>query len=145
MALDEEDPSEDWVALTQSVTAGSLHTPNGPLGSDRPTGAAPAPPPAPAGIQIAAKKKKRDIAESPLTNSVQENFRGFTYHGESIMPEAVGVLADAGRRVDEEAVAASEENEADVTDDELDETPAGRYARQRRADHIDDFDEDLHM
>ena len=34
MDLDEEDPSEDWVALSQSVN-GTLHTPNGPSGLRR--------------------------------------------------------------------------------------------------------------
>ena len=31
---DEEDPSEDWVS--QSINNSTLHTPNGPLGSDLP-------------------------------------------------------------------------------------------------------------
>ena len=39
--IDEEDPSEDWVALSQSVGAAAVHTPNGPLGSDRPPSTAP--------------------------------------------------------------------------------------------------------
>ncbi|CCL99436.1 uncharacterized protein FIBRA_01454 [Fibroporia radiculosa] len=133
--LDEEDPSEDWVALTQSATVGSLHTPNGPLGSDRPV----APPPA--GIEIVGKKKKQEPASSPLTNSVQENFRGFTYHGESVMPAAAGVLA--GYEPEEDAVAQGEIDEPG-TDDELDEAPAGRYAR-RNGNHVDDFDADLHV
>ena len=52
MALDEEDPSEDWVALSQSVNSVTVHTPNGPLGSDRPG-------PTPVqGIEIAKSKKK---------------------------------------------------------------------------------------
>lgn len=142
MDLDEEDPSEDWVARTSSAIVGSLHTPNGPLGSDKPMGALPTPP-APAGIQIAPKKKKkRNVAESPLTNSVQENFRGFTYHGESVMPAAVGMLAEAGRPVEEDAVTPT--SEVDVTDDELDETPVGRYAHKGNG-HVDGFDEDLSM
>ena len=37
---DEEDPSEDWVALSQSYQSGPVHTPNGPLGSDKPPNAA---------------------------------------------------------------------------------------------------------
>ena len=75
MDLDDSDPSPDWVALSQSVTNSTIHTPNGPLGSDRPG-------PAPVqGIEIAKSKKKRDADVPPLTNSVQENFRGFTYDG----------------------------------------------------------------
>lgn len=132
MDLDEEDPSEDWVALTQSVTAGSLHTPNGPLGSDRPPGATVAAPAAPAsaGIQIAPKKKKkRDIAESPLTNSVQENFRGFTYHGESVMPAAAGVLVEAPESAEEHVVTEESETGDAETDYDDEERPAG-WSRQ---------------
>ncbi|PCH41145.1 Pkinase-domain-containing protein [Wolfiporia cocos MD-104 SS10] len=148
MDLDEEDPSEDWVALSQSLNAGSLHTPNGPLGSDRLPALAPAPAPAQsqsqsqrAGIEIAKKgRRKRDAAGSPLTSSVQENFRGFTYHGESVVPAAAGMLAEEQDGAEEDDVA-----DPDVEDDPADETPAGRYARRRGADHIDDFDDDLHM
>ncbi|KAH9938248.1 serine/threonine protein kinase [Fomitopsis serialis] len=152
MDLDEEDPSEDWVALSQSVSAATMHTPNGPLGSDKTLGAlspSSAPvataPSAPAGIEIQGKRKKREAAGSPLTSSVQENFRGFTYHGESVMPAAAGMLADVRGGVDENVVSPQEE---DVdTDDELaDERPAGRYAHRRDddEDHLDGFDEDLH-
>ncbi|KAH9844206.1 serine/threonine protein kinase [Rhodofomes roseus] len=155
MDLDEEDPSEDWVALSQSVSAATMHTPNGPLGSDKPSGVvvatvapvtAPSAPPAPAGIEIQGqRKKKRGPAGSPLTSSVQENFRGFTYHGESVIPAAAGMLADARGGVEEDAVSPQDE---DVnTDDELaDERPAGRYARRRGddEDHLEGFDEDLH-
>ncbi|KZT12553.1 serine/threonine protein kinase [Laetiporus sulphureus 93-53] len=142
MNLDDEDPSGDWVALSQSLTAGSLHTPNGPLGSDR-LPAAPVPS-APAGIEIASKKKKkRDTAESPLTSSVQENFRGFTYHGESVMPAAAGMLAEA-QNMESQAVSPREEEE-EVEDDPADETPAGRYARRRNDNQLDEFDEDLRL
>ncbi|KZT74293.1 Pkinase-domain-containing protein [Daedalea quercina L-15889] len=147
--LDEEDPSEDWVALSQSVTAATMHTPNGPLGSDKLAGtaappSAPSAPSAPAGIEIQGKRrKKRDAAGSPLTSSVQENFRGFTYHGESVVPAAAGMLADVG---DVEKTAVSPQEEEVDTDDELaDERPVGRYARRRDdEDHLDGFDEDLH-
>ncbi|KAH9951702.1 Pkinase-domain-containing protein [Amylocystis lapponica] len=143
MALDEEDPSEDWVALTQSVST-VTHTPNGPLGSDRDRDREPRPPPT-QGIEIAAKKKRaRNGAGSPLTSSVQENFRGFTYHGESVVAPPAGMLADA-RGVAEVAVQ-DEELVEPSTDDELnDDTPAGRYAQSwRDEDRLDGFDEDLH-
>ncbi|KAI0921773.1 hypothetical protein AcW2_006648 [Taiwanofungus camphoratus] len=153
MDLDEEDPSEDWVARAGSAIAGSLHTPNGPLGSDRPptaTAVATANNTAANGgqrhgIDIAGRKKRREAAGSPLTNSVQENFRGFTYHGESVVPPAAGVLAEAEHGVDEDAVPDAEVPDA-LTDDEVeDDTPAGRYARRRHDDDIDSFDEDLRM
>ena len=95
------------------------------------------------GIDIGQRKKKQ---ESPLTSSVQENFRGFTYHGESVVPAAAGMLGDARGGVDEDAVSPHEEEEEVNTDDELaDERPVGRYARRRDdEDHLDGFDEDLH-
>lgn len=144
--LDEEDPSEDWVALGQSLSA-SVHTPNGPLGSDRP----PALPVKPAngtgapaggggadakGIAIGQRKKQ----ESPLTSSVQENFRGFTYHGgESVVPAgAAGIL-----RGDEQAV---HDEEFVPQDEDGDEGLVGRYAHRRRGEGmIDGFDEDLNV
>ncbi|KAI0650333.1 Pkinase-domain-containing protein [Trametes meyenii] len=137
MDLDEEDPSPNWVALSSSVN-GTLHTPNGPLGSDRPG-------PAPVqGIEIAKTKKKKDQAP-PLTNSVQENFRGFTYHGESIVAPAAGLLAE--KELDTDAEAVDEEPEP-TTDDEVEsDSPAGRYAKSRRRkdDAFDGFDDDMHV
>ncbi|EMD40811.1 hypothetical protein CERSUDRAFT_45181 [Gelatoporia subvermispora B] len=133
MDLDEEDPSEDWVQLSQSIT-GSLHTPNGPLGSDRP---------ATKGIEIAPRrKKKREQEGSPLTSSVQENFRGFTYHGgESVMAPAAGLLAE--KQPVEHAV--QDEELPEPSDDDLaDDAPAGRYSRRKQND-FDGFDEDMHI
>ncbi|KAF9221905.1 Pkinase-domain-containing protein [Gyrodon lividus] len=130
---DEEDPSEDWI---QTGAQAFSHTPNGPLGSDRlaiphglqngSNGSQ--------GIQI-GNRKKRDIAGSPLTNSVQENFRGFTYSGGESL-----VMSALRRRGDEE----EEEEAIDDDDDELtaedefedEESIAGRYSDRRRG--IDD-------
>ncbi|KAF7433290.1 hypothetical protein PC9H_005240 [Pleurotus ostreatus] len=148
--LDEDDPSEAWVS--RSVSGSYIHTPNGPLGSDQPknhgiaglsglsistSGHIPNGPSgssaksaAPQGIQIAPKKKK-DPVGTPLTNSVQENFRGFTYSGESVVQPPAGRLkngAEASEAVDDEEV--PDEN----TEDEAEDTarPAGRYAHARR-------------
>ncbi|OSC96821.1 Pkinase-domain-containing protein [Trametes coccinea BRFM310] len=136
MDLDEEDPSPNWVSLSSSVN-GALHTPNGPLGSDRPG-------PAPVqGIEIAKKKKKRD-QDPPLTSSVQENFRGFTYHGESVVASAAGVLEDK----DEPESEAVDDEPEPTTDDEVEsDSPAGRYAKSRRrgGDEFDGFDDDMHL
>lgn len=157
--FDEEDPSEDWVALSQSQSM--LHTPNGPLGSDRP-------PPqqtnggaanghanghshangngngtSAKGIAITKKKKKRDVAESPLTNSMQENFKGFTYHGESVIPAgAAGILKERAR---EEAVQDDEFVPGFDVDDE--EGLVGRYAHRRRGDDADadGFEDEMHF
>ncbi|KAI0750693.1 Pkinase-domain-containing protein [Daedaleopsis nitida] len=134
MDLDEEDPSADWVALSQSVSSLAMHTPNGPLGSDRPG-------PTPVqGIEIAKSKNKRDENVPPLTNSVQENFRGFTYHGESLVVPPAGVLAQMEREQEQE------DAPYPTTDDEVEnDSPAGRYARRKGGDAFDGFDDDMHV
>jgi serine/threonine protein kinase len=138
---DEEDPSEDWLQ-TQVGLPGS-HTPNGPLGSDRinQNGLAghlsPLPTVAGRAIQIGSRKKQ-DIAGSPLTNSVQENFRGFTYSGgESVvLPGIMGREPDD----DEDEAVADEEITEVTTEDEFEdrESFAGRYSNRRRG-----IDEDI--
>ena len=132
MDLDEEDPSEDWVS--QSIGSVAVHTYNGPLGSDRDRSNPVTPVNgASGGIQIRQKRPKRDLVGSPLTSSVQENFRGFTYSGgESLVipPEILKSREDNGG---EEAVDDEEVQEV-TTDDECEDTrmPAGRYANARR-------------
>lgn len=140
---DEEDPSEDWTQ-TQGGLPGS-HMPNGPLGSDRINQNGPAGLPSPlpnvngAGraIQIGSRKKQ-DIAGSPLTNSVQENFRGFTYSGgESVVLQ--GIMG--GDPADDEEEAVSDEEVPEVTtEDEFEDRErfAGRYSNRRRG-----IDEDI--
>jgi hypothetical protein len=135
--LDDNDPSGDWVS--QSVSGGPQHTPHGPLGSDRP------PLSTTPGIQIQQKRRGRDLTSSPpLTNSVQENFRGFTYSGEpeSFITRVVNRLAE---KESHEATLADEEVTYPTTDDEaLDgSTHAGRYSK--RHGYLDDFDEDLNL
>ena len=135
--LDDDDPSEDWVS--QSVSGGPQHTPHGPLGSDRP------PLSTTPGIQIQKKPRGRDVASSPpLTNSVQENFRGFTYSGESesFITRVVNRLAERDGR---EGAVVEEGAMYPTTDDEaLDaSTHAGRYSK--RSGYLDDFDEDLNL
>ncbi|KAG0705436.1 kinase-like domain-containing protein [Suillus ampliporus] len=144
---DEEDPSEDWTQ-TQVGLPGS-HMPNGPLGSDRhvngvsSNGSAGLPSPLPTvngngagrAIQIGTRKKQ-EMAGSPLTNSVQENFRGFTYSGgESVVLQ--GVMGRESDDDDDEAVADEEVPEV-TTEDEFEdrESFAGRYSNRRRG--IDD-------
>lgn len=168
MDLDEEDPSEDWVAMSASMGA-ALHTPNGPLGSDRPerspteagsgtgtsvgtsvgagagTGTSAGTSgtsPSSKSIPFAQKKKAKEAAGSPLTSSLQDNFRGFTYHGESVVvPGRLAEQADAD--ADAEQDEQDEPAQDPTTDDEFgDEAPAGRYANRR---HLDGFDEDMHV
>jgi hypothetical protein len=135
--LDDDDPSEDWVS--QSVSGGPQHTPHGPLGSDRP------PLSTTPGIQIEQKRRRRDLTSSPpLTSSVQENFRGFTYSGESesLITRVVNRLAEKECR---EGAVVDEEGTFPTTDDEaLDVSKhAGRYSK--RHGYLDDFDEDLNF
>lgn len=148
MDLDEEDPSESWVS--QSIGGvGLIHTPNGPLGHREGGAKTPLTPPnghsstngvsnggstsngRPQSIQIKPKKKTKDPVGSPLTNSVQANFRGFTYSGgESVVAPASVLAAQADR----DAALEDEEAAEPTTEDEFDEIgkPVGRYASARR-------------
>ncbi|KAI0307259.1 serine/threonine protein kinase [Multifurca ochricompacta] len=133
--LDDDDPSGDWVS--QSVSGGQMYTPHGPLGSDR------TPASSAAGIKIQQKRRGRDLAASPpLTNSVQENFRGFTYSGESesLIARVVTRLTEKDNR---ENAVADEDVAYPTTDDEaLDaSTHAGRYSK--RNGYLNDFDDDM--
>jgi hypothetical protein len=137
LKLDDDDPSEDWVS--QSVSGGPLYTPHGPLGSDRP------PLSTTPGIEIRQKRQGRDLASSPpLTNSVQENFRGFTYSGESesLIARMVTRLTEKDSR---ETAVADEEITYPTTDDEILDASkhAGRYAK--RHEYLSDFDDDMNL
>jgi hypothetical protein len=147
MDLDEDDPSEDWT--TKSMTSSFMHTPNGPLGSDR-VGNPPRrlsqatrrqPTPGslldvngtitkPQGIQVPKKKRKDFAGGTPLTSSVQENFRGFTFHGgESLIPSH---LLKDDKDKDDEAVDNEDDQELNTDDEYADDRAAGRYANARR-------------
>jgi len=85
--------------------------------------------------------KGRRENSPPLTNSIQDHFRGFTYHGEDagdLISAAIGKLrGEAGM---EDAVDDVELQEPTTEDEvENDSSPAGRYANQRRRGQIDDF------
>ncbi|KAF8640120.1 hypothetical protein AX17_001356 [Amanita inopinata Kibby_2008] len=143
MDLDEEDPSENWLSQSIGSGGGLFHTPNGPLGSERRpskghgnwssmnnitnngNGATNG-----RGIQI-KPKRRREVAGSPLTRSVQEKFKGFTYSGgESYIPPALQARSQA-----EEEHAVDDEDAPEVTtEDEFEDTgrSAGRYANMRR-------------
>lgn len=154
-SLDETDPSGDWVSQSLTSPGLAVHTPNGPLGSDRfspqaqlqshatgyigngPLGSAE--PATAKGIDIKPKKRKdaNGPGGSPLTSSVQENFRGFTYHGESVLspsgPIANGRHGANGDAADEDAVDEGEMPEVTTEDEFEDNTrSAGRYATSRK-------------
>jgi len=154
MDMDDDDPSEAWVS--QSIGGSGLtHTPNGPLGSERPKSTSPLSPitngstlsnlaitnSRPQGIQI-KRQKNKGFASSPLTNSVQENFRGFTYSGgESLISPMIAAFGK--KEKDDEAVDDEEFHEI-TTEDEAEDTrrSAGRYANVRRQNGFRD-NEDL--
>ncbi|KAF5363555.1 hypothetical protein D9756_000848 [Leucocoprinus leucothites] len=101
-------------------------------------------------IQIKQTKPRRDAAGTPLTNSVQENFKGFTYSGESLVVPP-GVLSQQNRKAEngagEEAVDDEEETGV-TTEDEVEDTKrsAGRYANMRRKGFgFSTMDDDLLM
>ncbi|KAH9966046.1 kinase-like domain-containing protein [Russula dissimulans] len=135
--LDDDDPSEAWVS--QSVSNGPQYTPHGPLGSDRP------PVSATSGIQIQQKKRGRDGASSPpLTNSVQENFRGFTYSGESesLIARVVTRLTEKEKESREDAVVDDEVTYPTTDDEALDASRhAGRYSKRHGDGYLSDFDD----
>jgi len=148
MDMDDDDPSEAWVSQSIGSVA---HTPNGPLGSERSSisnknhlgplsplngnigysnGASA---PRSQGIRIQGRKKKKEAAGSPLTNSVQENFRGFTYSGgESVVQQMSSMLGKRDAEDDEQAV--DDEDSFEVTTEDEFETvgSVGRYANARR-------------
>lgn len=170
--IDEDDPSEAWVS--QSFTGGGygMHQPNGPLGCERQPGASPVGPLSPItngsgypssvgggvskGIQINKKRNGNHtqhglaIPSSPLTNSVQENFRGFTYHGGESVAAAMtaGVNGLAGRtraqaKEEQEEAVEDEEVPEVTTEDEFEDVgrSAGRYANTRRKARFGDEDD----
>lgn len=130
--LDEDDPSEHWVASASVVPNQCIYTPNGPLGSDNmvPTNGSTK------AMAIEKRRmKKKEAAGSPLTNSVQENFRGFTFSGESSIHQA-SWLSGQVPPAEEETTEPGDIPDPDDVDD--DEVYAGRYARRSDMD-TDDF------
>lgn len=115
--FDEDDPSDQWVASVGENTGRPSF--NGPNGGVK-------------GVEIkngTGRKAGRERG-SPLTKSVQENFRGFTYSGESMVAAAAGVLGeDLGLDDDEED---DDEGEAGTDSEWEDEAPAGRYSGTRK-------------
>lgn len=77
------------------------------------------------------------VAQTPISSSVQDHFRGFTFQGESTLDEAM----DRGgyKNVGEEDAYRDGQEVTGVEDDEddwEDEEPGGRYRKQRG--HSDD-------
>lgn len=116
--LDDDDPSDQWVAsVGENNGRPSFNGPNGVKGLEITNNGG-------------AKKAQRERG-SPLTKSVQENFRGFTYSGESMVAAAAGILGEE-YEPDEEDV--EEEEEAGTDSEWEDENPAGRYSRTKKGE-----------
>lgn len=161
--LDDNDPSEAWVSISRSSS--QTHLPNGPLGSEtstrRPSGAGLN------GLGMSAISKPKEISKTgqkkgvtinrgsggskgsrgrrdspPLTSSVQENFRGFTYHGEDAGELIAAAIGKLRKEAASENAVEDDEVKEPTTEDEVEDhtNAAGRYANQRRRGvEIDDF------
>ncbi|THG94194.1 hypothetical protein EW145_g8190, partial [Phellinidium pouzarii] len=112
-------------APTTSSTASPQQPPVQTTGTQPPTIAMPPPPPR--GIQINGKKRRsKESQGSPISNSVQENFRGFSFSGESVSGGIAGKLTG---QEDENALD-EEDFQVLTTEDEFeDDEPAGRTRR----------------
>ena len=81
------------------------------------------------------KNGKGANASSPLTRSVQENFRGFTYMGESMIGQAAGLLGEKRNKMgDDEAVDDVDGDQDPSTEDEWEDEAKleGRYQGKRK-------------
>lgn len=153
MDLDDDDPSEAWVSQSISGSGFLHHTPNGSLGSERPKSTSPLSPitngsafstlantpiSRSQGIEI-KRQRNKTAASSPLTSSVQENFRGYS-GGESLIPPMLSALGKTDKH--DEAVDDEEFPEI-TTEDEAEDTgrSAGRYANARRKNGFRDDDD----
>jgi len=118
-----EDNSDDW-ARQQGTNGHKSY--NGPQGSQK------RPP-----MAITGPRDRSNAQQgSPLTSSVQDNFKGFTYSGESMLQGASSFLANRDVELqDDEAVS---DEEVDKSEDELnEEVAAGRNSRRRVNDRMD--------
>ncbi|KAJ9094732.1 hypothetical protein QFC21_005890 [Naganishia friedmannii] len=128
-------PFEWGQNAAESSTSGSAHSYNGPSGSDR-NGKSPV-----AGAGSMAIKPTRPpiapIGGSPLTSSIQENFRGFTYTGESMLPMSTLAHAqgDGYEDADSDEEAIQEEDEYDYS--QTDQTDNDDGSRTRRQSDVD--------
>ncbi|KDQ20690.1 hypothetical protein BOTBODRAFT_26708 [Botryobasidium botryosum FD-172 SS1] len=124
--FDDDDPSDAWVASVGTGN-GNVHQFHGPGGIT--TDGASRPP----AVAITKKKAKFAVDQgSPLTNSIQENFRGFTYQGgESVINQAGGHLGDRDDEDEDEEV---QDEDVRTEDEWEDDTPAGRYLKRGELD-----------
>ncbi|KAH8830237.1 Pkinase-domain-containing protein [Flagelloscypha sp. PMI_526] len=86
-----------------------------------------------AAMEIKSKKKKKDVQRgSPLTNSVQENFRGFSYTGGESVTNGFSAMTALGRQFDDDEEMSAVNGDQmfnGVADDEM---YGGRFAESQR-------------
>lgn len=78
------------------------------------------------------KSNNQSAAHTPLSSSVQEKFRGFTFQGESTLDEAMmdgGEYYDDDEEYDDDGVAGRGDGYGEDEDEWEDEEPGGRYKR----------------
>lgn len=117
-------------ALNGSTARTGAATATASVGS-RTSGDSNAPARPPLGVPAAGQKKangSKAVAETPISSSVQDHFRGFTFQGDSTLEEAMyrpGAEEDVEGDEDEEEDGGEEDE-----DDWEDEEPGGRYSRK---------------
>ena len=88
------------------------------------------------GLEINTGRKKRAEPQgSPISNSVQENFRGFSFSGESFI-EGRMMMREGEEEGEEDAL---DERDPSTEDDFEDDRPAGRVSGRRNGDAFADF------
>lgn len=100
---DEEDDEGVADAFSQLTVGNTITNTGAESGQKTPPSSAQAPKAAAAPSKPGVEINKKDGAagSSPITSSVQENFRGFTYMGESVIGQAAGLLG-RDRKADKE-------------------------------------------
>lgn len=156
--FDDDDPSEDWVSQSisgshmmhtpngplgsssrEQVSSASVsaqvspsvpnYPSNGPATNGASTNGNGATTPVRPGVQINGGRNRRAEPQgSPISNSVQENFRGFSFSGESFHGGPSGRLAEEGEEVEE----ALEDEGSPSPEEEYEyDQPGGRTANRK--------------
>ncbi|GAA5921780.1 hypothetical protein JCM3775_001817 [Rhodotorula graminis] len=108
---DDDDPSADWIDRARML-GGRSHD-HGGAGHKEGAGAGGAPAPAP--LEIKQQQRASRPAAQPLSSSMQENFRGFTFSGEteSMIHHAAGGFSRLGLEEDDDPAAPGQMNDED--------------------------------
>lgn len=142
--FEEDDPIEGWVNPTNGANAAMAAASGaGMRASQSMAGSLNGG----TGVAIKGAQSSRPglnpLGGSPLTSSVQENFRGFTYSGESMIRPPDGILLDDDGEAleeDEDAVDDDYDEDAEGSEDEEEGTTFVRGKLRRAGDDGDDID-----